>query len=570
MPEKMEKIHQEVFDLLMKLHKEDNTLLFTFRQINRKSRLEKGYWFLGDDKYLAVSFWRGRDWMTRMPSIAFTISVYGTTSLEFNAKDMNRYNYFGASMIKQVGAHLMENSFGYRKEYTEFSHKEYLKSLESFLKKDKKIIDDAILNDYAITEGENEADGRDELEFIFPADFNKQLKNVEKYQQLIKERHKTTGYLKEFSILNFGPIKELEIKNIPAGCKWIFLTGENGAGKTTILKALAAGLCNNNDHGDPVAKNFGNFEINIGIDSPYRTERFSINATDSIEDKKWIPKGLAVYGPVRLLTQGSLEDVFIHLDQNNISHKATFGLFNPIGILRDLSGNYVYSVRPKYYQMTLDDFLGNMAENLGEIMPNVYKVEVIPHNEGHKIIYFQGKENAGIAKEGTPFEKLPSGTRNFAALILDLLIRFSEQQENVDDPANFTGIVLIDEVDLHLHPIMQKEIIMQLADTFPKIQFVVTTHSPIPMLGAPKNSLFINVFKDELDEIRAKVLKIDITGYLPNAILTSPIFDFDDIINENHNPKDRLNTEDDYDEAVFYKILERKIKERTLESNRNK
>ena len=327
---------------------------------------------------------------------------------------------------------------------------------------------------------------------------------------------------------------------------------------------MATGLCQNNDQQHPVAVGFGAFEIEIGIDSPFGIEKTTIKADDDISNKRKIPNGLAVYGPVRLLTQGSLNDEFIYLNKNNISQKMTFGLFNPIGVLRDLSGNYVFSVRPKYYEETLRWFLSNIAENLSEIMPNVYKVEVNPIGEGHELTYFQGKEKSGIDPVGTPFEKLPSGTRNFAAMILDMMIRFSEQQGDVTDPANFTGIVLIDEIDLHLHPIMQKEIVEQLADTFPKIQFIVTTHSPIPMLGAPKNSLFINVSKDENDAICAQSLKIDITGLLPNAILTSPIFDFDEIININHDPKERLNTEDDYNEAVFYKILERKISERTL------
>ncbi|NOW95911.1 AAA family ATPase [Mucilaginibacter sp. SG564] len=197
-------------------------------------------------------------------------------------------------------------------------------------------------------------------------------------------------------------------------------------------------------------------------------------------------------------------------------------------------------------------------------MPNVHEVEIRPLDKGHEVFYKQGNEKSGLKREWTPFQKLPSGTRNFAALILDMLLPFSEKQQDVADLADFVGIVLIDEIDLHRHPKLRREIVIQLADTFPNIQLIVTTDSPIPMLGAPRNSVFINVYKDEADRICAEHLKIDITSLLPNALLTSPLFRFDDLISDSHVYGEKLNTEDDYNEAVFYNILETKIRERTL------
>lgn len=49
---------------------------------------------------------------------------------------------------------------------------------------------------------------------------------------------------------------------------------------------------------------------------------------------------------------------------------------------------------------------------------------------------------------------------------------------NKDAPQQTEGIVLIDEVDVHLHPKWQQTILSQLRDAFPCIQFIVTTHSP--------------------------------------------------------------------------------------------
>lgn len=558
----IQQIHQNVFNLLMGYHKQDKSFLFTLRQLNRKSRLDKGYWFFGDDYYMAVSFWSGNDRITKMPNIAFAINVDGHTTLELNAKDVTKYQFFNYELLENLGIEAKPFQVHYRKYYREFKNPKYLESLKSFIEKDKVVIDNAVRNKTSFyPEGLEFTNG---IDFINVATFQKQLAIVKRYQSKRNESERKTGYLKEFIIKKFGPILNVNVKDIPRGCKWIFITGENGSGKTSILRALAVGLTSNNDHNEEVAKDYKDFEIVIGLDNANAIQRTTIKETDDYKEGVLLPKGLAVYGPVRLLTQGSLDKHFEKSDENHISRQTTYGLFNPIGILRDISGSFVLSVRPKYYQPALDNFLDNILRNLELILPNIYKVEVRRAQDGHEILYFQGNEKSGLEKNSTTFNKLPSGTRNFAALILDMLLRFSEKQDEVTDLADFVGIVLIDEIDLHLHPKLQKEIVIQLSDTFPNIQFIVTTHSPIPMLGAPVNSVFINVYKDEKDEICATKLDIKIGNLLPNALLTSPLFGFDELINEHHQTGQRLNTEDDYNEAIFYNILEKKIRERSL------
>lgn len=55
-----------------------------------------------------------------------------------------------------------------------------------------------------------------------------------------------------------------------------------------------------------------------------------------------------------------------------------------------------------------------------------------------------------------------------------------------DDLSSLEGIVLIDEIDLHLHPKYQRLFVEKLTELFPKIQFIVSTHSSVPLLGAHK------------------------------------------------------------------------------------
>ncbi len=163
------------------------------------------------------------------------------------------------------------------------------------------------------------------------------------------------------------------------------------------------------------------------------------------------------------------------------------------------------------------------------------------------------------------WEKLSTGTKSTIAMLGDILIRLFNQQSDILDPAELRGIVIIDEIDLHLHPKAQKELVINLSRTFPNIQFIVSSHSPIPFIGAPEESVFITVERDQNNNIKATMLDIDISNLLPNTILSSPIFGFDSIINVQHNPNESLITENDYQEAAFYKILNRKITERTIQ-----
>ena len=64
-------------------------------------------------------------------------------------------------------------------------------------------------------------------------------------------------------------------------------------------------------------------------------------------------------------------------------------------------------------------------------------------------------------------------------MVLDLTRRLAQANPNMTDPAaNAEAIVMIDEIDLHLHPQWQRKIVQNLTAAFPKCQFIATTHSP--------------------------------------------------------------------------------------------
>ncbi|PMG56244.1 AAA family ATPase [Vibrio lentus] len=78
-------------------------------------------------------------------------------------------------------------------------------------------------------------------------------------------------------------------------------------------------------------------------------------------------------------------------------------------------------------------------------------------------------------KEPYTFQTLSSGFSSIMSIYADLITKVSLRSVNPDD---LTGIVLIDEIDAHLHVSLQKKILAFLKKSFPKVQFIVTTHSP--------------------------------------------------------------------------------------------
>ena len=80
-----------------------------------------------------------------------------------------------------------------------------------------------------------------------------------------------------------------------------------------------------------------------------------------------------------------------------------------------------------------------------------------------------------------PFKYLSDGVRNMLAMVADIAFRCAMLNPHFREEAasKTKGVVLIDELDLHLHPAWQKRVVSNLKETFPSIQFIVTTHSPL-------------------------------------------------------------------------------------------
>lgn len=113
------------------------------------------------------------------------------------------------------------------------------------------------------------------------------------------------------------------------------------------------------------------------------------------------------------------------------------------------------------------------------------------------------------------FAMLSEGYRNMVAMIADIAWRASvlNPQHGPEAHLRTEGVVLIDELDLHLHPAWQRKIVGDLRRTFPRLQFIVTTHSPQIVASVAREQVRL------LDQNRLVAEQPHVEGRDSNAIL---------------------------------------------------
>ena len=101
-----------------------------------------------------------------------------------------------------------------------------------------------------------------------------------------------------------------------------------------------------------------------------------------------------------------------------------------------------------------------------------------------------------------PFNNLSDGYRNMVAMVADIALRASRLNPHFENDAakKTNGIVLIDEIDLHLHPKWQRHVVRDLQNAFPALQFIATTHSPFIIQSLDPGEV-IDLNQDAIPEI---------------------------------------------------------------------
>ncbi|NEQ64112.1 MAG: AAA family ATPase [Symploca sp. SIO2D2] len=152
----------------------------------------------------------------------------------------------------------------------------------------------------------------------------------------------------------------------------------------------------------------------------------------------------------------------------------------------------VWQALKKVQASAKDRQLTAVRTAISQFMPQMENLRVRRQPRLHMAIDKNG-ETLNVAQ-------LSQGEKSLMALVGDIARRLTMLNPALDNPLTGDGIVLIDEVDLHLHPSWQRSLCDQLIETFPNCQFVLTTHSPL-VISDCKNVLVYTLTNGELQEL---------------------------------------------------------------------
>ncbi len=253
------------------------------------------------------------------------------------------------------------------------------------------------------------------------------------------------------------------------------ILGTNGRGKSTILQLLALGLSGLERppfYSDwhkvtKMGREQASFEINLATSNgPLRLD-FSIGENDTVkykenEDYQRLKDNLLV------LAYGHGRNITVQPTAPFKKFEAIASLFGNTGYLKHIKDSTVYS----YVSAGFTE-IKNLVNKIFALAETEYTVELDSFDTEN--FYFK---TATAPTGGVPLEAMSDGFRSTFVLLFDLIIRAWEKGADMRKPENIAGIVMIDEIDLHLHPSWQRTFLPTLQKVFPNIQFIVTSHSP--------------------------------------------------------------------------------------------
>ena len=331
------------------------------------------------------------------------------------------------------------------------------------------------------------------------------------------------SYIKSIDIKDFYSIKNINLENLEDK-KEIYILGENGDGKSLFLQALTVGL-KGVDEGDVfnLVKSQKDYELKI--------KDSNSNIYDSKEN---VYKNLFAYGANRNNNCQMKEDESGYLTLFN----SAWDLKNPMEWLITLEHK---ELRGEINILSVD----NAKKLLQELLNSDVQIDITA-------------QTVTFTEKGSfvTFEQLSAGYKGVITIIADLLVRLSENQPNVSSIHEFKGIVLIDEVELHLHPKWKYNFVKKLRDIFPKIQFIMTTHSPTVLLGASKEAVFYKIYKED-GEVKISNQMAN-EGYTNNSLISSPLFDLGTITSRDY---DKTISSDDYIYDKIHQRISEKLKD---------
>ena len=333
---------------------------------------------------------------------------------------------------------------------------------------------------------------------------------------------------------------EISFENERGGVKnWSLFVGDNGQGKTTILRSLALGLCDKEGASGLLLELYGFLRRDAKEGS------IEICLQDE-DDQKYT---------LKTRIEGENESVFQKVfrgdrvgkpDTREVKSFERDKIFAvAYGVGRSVTGTTSYEeyalVDSLYSLFNYEYPLQNAELGARRIKLHSKKKEWKRLQELLKeVLMLEDDEEVSLERRGLLFVKknrgeesynnVGDGYKSMTSVILDFLSWNLIYKEDEDfDLNNLSGIFIIDELEQHLHPRWQRKIVRILSEQFPNVQFICSTHTPICVLGLSdlecESWLFKVAYVNGYSGIERFDLREDYKGYRADQILTSGIFD---------------------------------------------
>lgn len=303
--------------------------------------------------------------------------------------------------------------------------------------------------------------------------------------------------------------------------RWTVILGENGTGKTTLLQCLAmmepvdaqTGLSPlGTENGDPgvipkaaagynrvlinsLFRNLDKVEIEIGICRGYLlsepTDKEGLTATMFLKLPNYGYTSVCditshhKIGSLRCYGYGALRQPGKTVLSDEISD-ATASLFSDEPVLINaeeclLQLDYTHKSLAGSEKAKAKKRLDSIKAILIDLLPDVDDIRfTIPNIELSKNVRVEFCTPYGWVS----LHQLGLGYKTMIAWVVDLAARLWQRYPNSKNPLAEPGVALVDEIDLHLHPRWQRELISFLTKHFPNTQFIATAHSPLIVQAA--------------------------------------------------------------------------------------
>ena len=338
--------------------------------------------------------------------------------------------------------------------------------------------------------------------------------------------------LKRLTITNFRGISHLDLTLSDA--QTTVLVGVNGAGKSSVLDAIAVTIWD-----DPIpVRQFQPEDIHIG-QSAIHIEAF-LQTPHHSGEHKILKREIHAHLPdrrgalqINRSTSGKVAPQHFCLSYYPVERMVPFrpvapagNTANDDGFDRAISVDYasffgwyeeredLENERIREHPTYRDPELEVVRKAVESLLPGFRKLRVrrARTQPGAR----PGRSRLVVTKDDQQLElgQLSHGERELLAMAGDIATGLAVHGDTSLEPHLRPGIVLIDEIDLHLHPKWQREVIPLLEAAFPNVQFIVTTHSPQVLSGLHPDSIII------LDKFTRVADTPPTYGRDSNAILT--------------------------------------------------